>query len=144
MKEDAMPKRPWTVTTGVYLFYLSIGLWMIGLSLKWSKAGMSDSLGPEVGPLLTMALICYLSGRGRNWARIILLILFILGTPLALLSVIRSFGHSDFSGPFGAHSVYIEIIQISIQLAAVVLLFQRASSDWFRPIKNLKLLPLRE
>jgi hypothetical protein len=138
MKEDAMPKSPRTVTAAVSVLYLSLGLGVIQLLLRWSKAEASGSLGPEVGPLLTLALIYYMIWRGRNWARIIYLILVLLGTPLSLLAVIQLSGHSDFSGSVGAHLLYIEIIQIGIHLVAVVLLFQRASSHWFKTMKKLR------
>ena len=135
MKEDAMPKRPWMVTTAICMLCLSIGLWAMVILSGWSEAVMRGlPLGPELGSLLTLALICYMTGRGRNWARIILLIIVLLGTPLSLLSI----GITAFPAALGAHSAYIEIIQLSFQLAAVVLMFQRPSSHWFKSMKKLR------
>jgi hypothetical protein len=128
MKEDAMPKRPGTVTMAVYLLYLSIGIWLIELLSVRLKADVTGSviLEAEMASLLMMTLVCYLTGRGRNWARIVLLIAAILGTPQWLVVII-----------FQPKPAHIAIIQLSIQLVAVLLLFQQPSSHWFKTMREL-------
>lgn len=138
MKKDAIPEKPRTVTTAVYMLCLSLGLGVVQVLLNWSKADASGRLGPDVGSLLIVALIYYMIWTGRNWARIIYLILVVLGTPLSLLSVIQLSEHSDLSGPVGAHLLYIEIVQTIIHPVSAVLLFQRASSHWFKTMKKLR------
>ena len=86
-------------------------------------------------------------GRGRNWARIIVLILLLLHAPFSLssiiqvsllgnafslLPIIRHSGHLTFLGPL------YQIMALEIQIVAVVLLFQRSSSRWFRAMKKLR------
>jgi hypothetical protein len=147
MTKDAMPKRPWTVTTASYMLWLSI-LWLPAVAILW---GLPNGVPPNwkclegvngvlllglVGLVLacwlTLALVVSMVGRGRNWARIIVLILLLLGAPRDLLDIIQSSGHSPFPGPL------YKLFQIEILLVAVVLLFQRSSSRWFRAMKKLR------
>ncbi|MXW81585.1 MAG: hypothetical protein F4Z57_21880 [Gemmatimonadetes bacterium] len=67
-------------------------------------------------------------GKGRNWARITFLVLFIIGTPFSVLPLMQSLAANPISGLLG-------IVQIIIQIVAIVFLFQKPSSDWFREIK---------
>jgi hypothetical protein len=140
MEEDAMPERPWTVTTAFYLLWLSL-LWLPAIAILWRWSEVvtcwrrlegpnSDLLrglvGLGLGYWLTLALVVYMVGRGRNWARIVFLILFLVCAPFALLGIIQPSGHSAFPGPL------YQIVQLEIGIVAVVLLFQRSSSRWFK------------
>jgi hypothetical protein len=139
MKEDAMPKRPWTVTTAVYMLYLSLGLSVPDLLRDWDwlkdlSAGLQALiLGVVLGLWLAMALWFYMVGRGRNWARILLLIQLLLGAPSSLLHIIKA---ASGSSPY-PEQLY-QIIQWEIQIVTVLLLFQRSSSRWFRAMEKLR------
>jgi membrane-bound ClpP family serine protease len=76
-------------------------------------------------------LFIYMIGRGRNWARIAFLVLFIIGIPLSVLPLLQSLSASPISGLLG-------IAQTAIQVVALVFLFQKPSSDWFRDMKASK------
>ena len=68
MEEDAMPKRPWTVTTAFYLLCFSVGLWWTFFMSVRSEDVISGSplaLG-SVGLYLTQALVVY-----RNYAAVL-------------------------------------------------------------------------
>ncbi|AFM27051.1 hypothetical protein Desti_4419 [Desulfomonile tiedjei DSM 6799] len=138
MKEDAMLKRPWTITIAVYMLCLSIWLSMVVFLTLCSTIRMSPSWPITVTLLTVMALICYMIARGRNWARILFLIVVVLGTLLSVLRLTPPSGHSDSFGPVGAYLDYVEIVQIGLQSGAAVLLCQRASSDWFKAMKKLR------
>ena len=143
MKEDAMPERPWTVTTAYYLLWLSLFLIpVIDALWHWPKVltlevVMHDSmllgiLALFTGVWLTMVLVVYQIGRGRNWARIIFLILTLVSTPPRLSGIIHASGRSAFQ------DTIFNIYQLEIFIVAVVLLFQRSSSDWFKAVKKLR------
>jgi hypothetical protein len=129
MEEDAMPKTPWTVTTAFWMLCLSQGLGMT-VTWLWSE-GWSGLLG-FLASLLLLMLAVYMVGTGRNWARIIFLILVLFSAPFTLLDIIQRFGRSAFPGPL------YQIVQLEIGIVAVVLLFQRSSSRWFRAMKKLR------
>lgn len=143
MKEDAMPKRPWTVTTAYYILWLSVlalptiyNLWYKGIpSLGRENDDLLLELGlPLVFCLTLMVLLVYMIGRGQNWARILLLIQVLSFAPLLLLSIIKAAsGPSAYPGPL------YQIIQLEIGIVAVVLLFQRSSSRWFRAMEKLRI-----
>jgi hypothetical protein len=143
MEEDAIPERPWTVTTAFYMLWLSI-LWLPAIAILWNwsevvscwrlSQGVSSDLrvlvglviGLVLGLWLAVVVAVYMVGRGRNWARIFLLIFLLLGAPGQLLSTIQSSGHSAFARPL------YQAFQLEIQIVVVVLLLQRSSSRWFR------------
>jgi hypothetical protein len=150
MKEDAMPKRPWTVTTGYFMLWLWIlsipGIPAIYLLWEWSNGmvigqlieGKDAKIALEaivVSLLLIwfpMTLILYGIGRGHNWARIIFLIVILLGAPFSLLCIIQNSGDSAFPRSL------LTMFQLEIQIVAMVLLFQSSSSEWFKTMKILR------
>jgi hypothetical protein len=63
--------------------------------------------------------------RGRNWARIVFLILFIIGT-VPTLPIVRD--ELERAPLVGA----LSILQILLQIWVLVLLFTKPGSAWFR------------
>ncbi len=62
---------------------------------------------------------------GRNWARIILLVLVLFGTPFAVPAYIVEIKKNFFSGA-------LSILVAFLQLLGTGLLFTRNSNPWFR------------
>lgn len=146
IEQDAMPKRPWIATTAYYMLWLWV-LSILGFPAiefvsgrRWLEGGNSESEALIAAILLSLALfgfplaavVCDV-GRGHNWARIIFLIVLLLHTPSQLLSIIQDPGDSAF--PLGP---LYRMYHLEILLVAVVLLFQRSSSDWFKAVKKLR------
>jgi len=75
-----------------------------------------------------MGFFIFMIGKGRNWARITFLVFFIISIPFAAFPLMQSVGANPISGRIG-------IIIIIIQIVALVFLFQKLSSDWFREMK---------
>jgi hypothetical protein len=122
MKEDAMPERPWTVTIAVYMLYLDTGLFML-----WSGPFV-----PYLMPIILVPLILtYYVGRGHNGARSFVLSAVVLGTALFVWERLVGAYFNYFHN-------YFQIVQIGLQPGAAVLLFQRASSRWFKAMKKLR------
>ena len=62
---------------------------------------------------------------GRNWARILLLVLVLLGTPFAIPAYIAEVRRHVLPGT-------LSIIVVILQLVATYLLFTKNSNGWFR------------
>ena len=78
--------------------------------------------------LAIMWFFIYMIGKGRNWARITFLVLFIIGIPFAIMPLLQSLAANPISG-------FLGLAQTVIQIVALVFLFQKASTDWFRQMK---------
>jgi hypothetical protein len=134
--------RPKNVSTAIKLLYLSLILGIINsvlvvITLINSPVTSLPSayLGITTGitifilfvTLALLAFFIYKIGKGKNWARILYLILFLIGIPSAVINLIQFFTTWAISGIIG----FCEII---LDAVAVILLFQKSSSAWF----NLK------
>ena len=127
--------RPQKVTIAVTLLYITLG---IGVLRGIIEASMLAQIAPPAFVMLVtffvlgiMWLFIYMIGEGRNWARITFLVLFIIGIPFSVLPLLRSLAANPISGLLG-------IVQTALQLIALVFLFQKPSSDWFREMKVKK------
>jgi len=78
--------------------------------------------------LFFLAFLIWKIGRGRNWARITYLILFIIGVPMTI------YGYFILST--SSFSIIQGIVGAIVNLLALILLFQKESSEWFRLIKT--------
>lgn len=129
--------RPEKVGAAVTLLYITLG---IGVLRSIMEASLHAKLVSPAFVLFvmfvifgTMWLFIYLIGRGRNWARITFLVLFIIGIPLSVRPLLQTLAASPISGLLG-------IAQTTIQVVALVFLFQNPSSEWFRAMKEKKQL----
>ena len=107
-----------------------MGVWLIVASLLLGV--FKGVLLPVASPLwigiVTGAILAALTvavARGRNWARVTWLVLFLLGLPVI-------FFVGDLLLREGAASVAILVGQTIAQFVALVLLFQPSSNAWFR------------
>ena len=69
-------------------------------------------------------------GKGRNWARMVLLVLFILDVPFYVSSL--------QSLSVNLSPTFLIIGKGLLQLIAIVFLFQGDSSQWFQEIKSIE------
>jgi hypothetical protein len=146
MEANTMPKKPSKVTAAVIMLYISLAIGVMRLFVTWMLFGAPSWIAYT---MLTKLLIIipiatwlyYMVGRGRNWARMTVLILVLIETPLSILAVVK---HGVF--PMSSLSDFmtnLEIVQTLIKIMAMPLLFQRDSSVWFKAMKNFQTLPFR-
>ena len=122
-------ERPKKVRTAVTILYITLG---IGIARAVIEAATNAELA-GVGFLMFVTLTVFafmvflfiMIGRGRNWARITFLVLFLLGLLPSIFPLIRSFALSPVSGVLGS-------AQVLLQIVALVLLFRQESSAWFK------------
>jgi hypothetical protein len=127
--------RPEKVGTAVKLLYITLGIGMLRSSMEVSmsaqKAPPAVMIFIALFVLGVLWLLIHMIGKGRNWARITFLVLFIIGLPFSVLPLLQSLAVNLFSGLLG-------VAQMVIQVVALVFLFQKPSSDWFRMMKAKK------
>ncbi|WP_420128782.1 zinc ribbon domain-containing protein [Longimicrobium sp.] len=119
---------PEAVSSAVTLIYVTLAIGVVRLILEWPE--VSQGVPTDVLMISTLAgyaLVVWLASRvsrGRNWARIVFLVLFILGAPFTIVPLLESLGTSPFSALLG-------IIQLVLQALAVVSMFSRKAAPWF-------------
>ena len=130
MKTDLRKKyevTPAAVQTAVMILWACFG---IGILNTFFVANHPTPLPPgthlmEFVIFGTEALIIAAIGRGRNWARITLLIFCLLGfvSVILMMHVLLR-----LNGPL---SFLIVLAESILQYVALILLFQREASEWF-------------
>lgn len=135
MKKD---KRPASVTTAVQLLYITIVISIVcgilGIAATKDAPIGSTTLSPSIVAItLIIAVIIGLFfiiniSRGRNWARLIYLILFALSLINSAIHLKMFFNQSTLTG-------VATIANYVITLAAMILLYQKSSNQWFKQKK---------
>jgi FtsH-binding integral membrane protein len=126
--------RPDKVGQAVILSYVTLGIGVLRSIMEASRLSQQEQVSTGFvmfiifGVLAIIWFFIYMIGKGKNWARITLLVLFILGIPFSVLPLLQSLAANPISGLLG-------ITQIVIQIVVLVFLFQKQSSDWFRQAK---------
>lgn len=124
--------RPEKVGAAVKLLYSTLALGILRSILEASThiplVSPAFMLLFTVFALGIMSLLIHNIGKGRNWARISVLGLFLAGVPFSILPLLHSLAENPISGLLG-------VGQVILQIVALVLLFQKPSSDWFREMK---------
>ena len=133
--EQNQTTRPSKIGTAVTLLYIGAGVGIL-------NAILYPSLLIKGKPLTVYTIIClaigfgigllliFMIGKGRNWARITFLVLFILSQPATVSLTMRESAHLI--------SLLLGIAHGIISIVALVFLFQRPSSEWFREMKANK------
>ena len=125
--------RPSVVTTAVGLLLLSIAIGLLTSSLRVAQQVSGAPL--MLGLLIVFAffaLFLFLVSRiraGRNGARIILLVLVLIGLPFAIPAYIVEFRKNVLSGS-------VSMLIALLQLVGTCLLFTSNSNSWFRARKQ--------
>lgn len=93
---------------------------------------LSDSKSLTIGivTIIIIGFIGYKIGQGKNWARITLLVLFIIGMIGFPFIILNEFQINPIIG-------VVSITQMFIQLYVLIILFSGESKDWFRLQKKI-------
>jgi len=120
------PSKPNEVQTAVTILLACFGIGLLNTFFVANHAHLPDARGVQLTVFGFEAAIIAAIARGRNWARILYLILSVGG----LFSVVLM-NHLliRINGPL---SFYLELGECILQMVAMLLLFQRNSSEWFR------------
>jgi hypothetical protein len=118
-----MSTRPRELKWLILLQSASLALSPVATSLDWSHTKSRVGL-----TFVNLLLLCYLTWKmseGRNWAWIVLLVLFLFGLPLSLIAIRADFGRS-------ATLAVLTVLQIVFEGVALLLAFRAPAKDWFR------------
>ncbi len=124
--------RPGSVGTAVKLLYVTLGIAVVMIIMDTPMSTQGTSPGSvKLVSIISLGIpwfFIHMIGKGRNWARITSLVLFITGVPFVVLPLLQRLTASPIYGLLGIGQVVIELI-------ALVLLFQKPSSAWFKGVK---------
>ncbi len=127
--------KPNEVQMAVTILWACFGIGLLNTFFIANHANLPGAHGGQLALFGFEATIIAAIARGRNWARILNLILCLVGMVSVLLMnhvLIR------INGPL---SFYLELGEGILQMVAMLLLFQRRSSDWFRGGQRSELAP---
>ena len=126
--EASRLQRPREIILAMRLLWVSLLLGVLNSMLQWShmreKASTGFILTVQGATLFIMAGLVYQIGRGRNWARILLLLLFVAGIALEPRALLASLTNSPVGGA-------IIIAQLLLQLVGYYLLFVSRGRAWY-------------
>lgn len=133
-------QKPASVKLGILILWISLVIaiikaffslpTIIKLAETLPDKSLNFIIGILVGVIILMALNILMIGKGKNWARILYLILFILGAPSFFKGVF-----SNLSG--NLLTLSLELVHFAIQIYALILIFQSSSKPWFHQKKSL-------
>jgi|AVFP01.1.fsa_nt_gi preprotein translocase subunit Sss1 len=127
LNEIEIPKK---IKQASLLVYVSLIVGLLKSALYETMTNqkiLSDpkSLTIAIVTILIIGFLGYKIGQGKNWARITLLILFVIGMLGFPFVILNEFQMSPIIG-------IVSIAQMLIQLYVLVILFSGQSKEWFR------------
>ena len=128
MPSKALSERPPKVSLAVKFFYVIVGIGIIRATMTIIRH--ADVRSPDF--LIYTKLIIYAGSlyliyqlnKGRNWARWLLMVIFIIAIPLVILPAFASYSHNPVDA-------LLAFLQTALYIIGLVFLFHRSSSSWF-------------
>jgi hypothetical protein len=117
-------EKPKNITLAVNLSWASIAIGFISLFFNPAAAAGLGSLIPSVIAFALVAFLVIKLSAGRNWARITLLVLFVLGMLMEVFALSTIFQISALLG-------ILSLAQAALQAYVLYLVFTKPGSDWF-------------
>lgn len=133
MESQSAAGRPRSVGIAVTLLWASLFVGVVKVLMDFSylrAVARADLISFVI--IFTFALIVFLIFRisaGKNWARIAYLVLFVIGTLPTVPIVLGEFSRSPVAG-------VLSVVQVGLQIYALVLLFTKPGSGWFRKVAS--------
>lgn len=127
--------RPTQIERAVILLAFSLVVSFLKLGLDYdyiaSLAPIQSTIAVMIITVLVMLFIYYKIWTGRNWARIIFTVFFIIGILPTLLILPAEVNRN-------ALVFLASIVQILAQVLAIIYMFLPVSNAWFKSIKQAK------
>jgi hypothetical protein len=129
MSDKQSNKTPEKIVLAVRLFYLIIGIGIVRLVITvirhWDVRTPDFIILSSLFIWLVSLFFVYKVSKGRNWARWMMVAIFVICIPLAILPRISSLPHNPVPSLLG-------LVQVFLYVWALLLLFQAASNAWFK------------
>jgi drug/metabolite transporter (DMT)-like permease len=133
MPTQALSERPPKVSLAVKFFYVIVGIGVIRAVMTIIRhADVRSPVSLIITKLVIYAGSLYLIhqlGKGRNWARWSMVLIFIISIPLTILPAFGSFSHNPLHTSLG-------FVQLALYIIGLAFLFQASSSIWFGSQKS--------
>ena len=128
MSTQALSGRPAKVVLAVKMLYFVVGVGVVRTAfmvVRHLEVRSPDFLimTKFFSYALSLYLI-YLVGKGKNWARWLLVMIFVVSVPLTILPYFESITHNPVGSALG-------IAQLVMYVIGLVLLFHSSSRPWF-------------
>lgn len=128
MSTRKLSERPEKVVLAAKMLYLIIAIGAIRVAMTvFRHIDVRSPYSLIVTKLLIYSAFIFMIwqlGRGKNWARWILVMIFAISIPLSILPTFDSISHNSVHALLG-------FVQLAMYIAATVFLFQKSSSAWF-------------
>lgn len=125
--------KPSQINTAVNLLWASLAIGFVKSIMDMQHLGSQAS--PAfinfilISVIAVMALLIVFISKGKNWARITFLVLFILGSLPSIPLVLGEFTRSPVLGAFS-------LVQIVLQVVALYMVFTKPGGLWFKKQEN--------
>jgi hypothetical protein len=134
MSDKQSNKTPEKVVLAIRLFYLIIGMGLVRLVITvirhWGIRTSDFLILSKIVIWVVSLFFVYQVSRGRNWARLSMVAIFVFSIPLAILPRISSLTHNPIPNLVG-------LVQVFLYVWAILLLFQATSNAWFKEKKEV-------
>ena len=134
LPEGPLFHKPSSIIAAINILYATLFLGIINWAIReWATDVHPTSRAEAVSVLLIMLCIIFglikMIGLGKKWARVVLLVLFILGILFFLWTLGPIFKSNLLVGVLG-------IFQAVLQVVALVFLFSKTSTQWFNHVHS--------
>jgi hypothetical protein len=120
--------RPPKVALAVKLYYFVVGMGILRVMITIFRHAEVRSpyflISMKVLIYLGSLYLIYQLGKGKNWARISLVVIFMICIPLVILPFFASLSHNPADSVLG-------ILQTILYIIGLALVFHKNSSHWF-------------
>ena len=129
MSDNQRYKTPEKVALAIKLFYLIIGISIVRTAITvvrhWDVRTPDFLIFSSIFIWLISIFLVYMTGKGKNWARWVMVTILTISIPLSILPMFSSLVHTPIPNLLG-------LVQVLLYVWALVLLFHTTSSTWFK------------
>ena len=133
MPTAGMAARPAKVSLAIKMLYLIVGIGIFRAAMTVMRHADVRSphflISIKVMLYVLSLFLIYQVGKGSNWARWSLVVIFVISIPLTILPAFESFSVVPVQTLLG-------FLQLGLYIFALVLLFHADSSRWFSNVKS--------
>ena len=128
MQTKELPEKTAKIVLAIRMFYLVVGIGIVRTTMTVIRH--ADVRSPHsfiFTKFLIYTAILFLIhqvGKGKNWARWVLVVILAISIPLTILPNFAATFHNPIHTLFG-------FLQLALYIAAPVLLFHKSSFGWF-------------
>lgn len=126
-------EKPSQINTAVNLLWASLAIGFVKSIMDMQHLGSQASPAFTnfilISVIAVMVLLIVFISKGKNWARITFLVLFILGSLPSIPLVLGEFTRSPVLGAFS-------LVQIVLQVVALYMVFTKPGAAWFKKQEN--------